>query len=197
MEETRYLETKIVTVIAAIITLVISFSGTYAILRVGAGDLGDAIYNLGKRIFAVEESFYGYHNGGNPYKNGEYGFSFEFPYSWSEVVLIKEDFDMHGQPGVLKTYYWEAKDDQDRFFYLVVGDVRVLREDKEVVDGYIYLGESPSYIYYYKATELTPDCLEGPLASLSQEAKKKCAELSVIQQEEIVHTILHTFTMFK
>ena len=80
MEEARYTETKIVTVIVAIITLVISFTGTYAILRVGEGDLGDAIYDLGKRIFAVEESFTGYHSGGNLYKNEKYGFSFEFPY---------------------------------------------------------------------------------------------------------------------
>ncbi|NIP32374.1 hypothetical protein GWN26_01075, partial [Candidatus Saccharibacteria bacterium] len=144
-----------------------------------------------------EESFVGYHNGGNLYKNDEYGFSFEFPYSWGEAELIKEDFDMNGQPGVLKTYYWEAEKDEDRFFYLVVGDVRVLREEETTANDFNYLGESPSYIYYYTATDVTPDCLEGPLASLGEEDKRRCAELSLIHQEEVDHTILLTFQMFK
>jgi hypothetical protein len=190
-------EIKLSIVIVSIIILFVSFGGTYVILKKGVGNISDYFYELGHGFFSTNRSFKGYFNDGGELSSGRYGFSFEFPEKWGMITVVNEDFFDERIEGVLDTFYWQSEKDEDRFFYLLVGDAIFLDRGEVESRGRKFLGESPSFVYYFMSTEVPRDCLKRALVDLSSGDIKRCDRLNLIYQDEIQKTILYTFEILK
>ena len=195
--DSKPFEVKILIVIVTLMILSVTFGGAYVILKRGVANVSDYFYELGDGVFSKNRSFEGYFSEGGELSNGRYGFSFEFPERWGVVTIVREDFDDGQVGGVLDTFYWQSEKDEDRFFYLLVGDSVFLDREEIESRGRIFLGESPSFVYYYTSIEVPKKCLRKPLLEIDIKDQGICNQINIIFQDEIKKTILETFEILK
>ncbi|MBT4121104.1 MAG: hypothetical protein HOA57_03295 [Candidatus Magasanikbacteria bacterium] len=129
----------------------------------------------------------------NVYSSDQYSFSVTFPDSWGGIERIDKDMGDKGDEKVFESFYLQAKNDVDRYFYVVVADISIKGTMYEDAPR-LALGESDEFIYYYTGTTMPVPC--SFVEEDSQEyTDYKCDKLNTIYENEIEKIIKPSFVI--
>lgn len=178
-----------------LLALVIIGMGYYAYqLQTQISDLRQGIESLNKSQLSSNKMDDRSANSNlTSFSSNEYNFSLNFPKIWGEVKEVKKDFGEStlNNSDILKTYYFESTQDDQRFFYLIVGKPALkgsLYEDSPRV----FLGEGLDYVYYYSSTIVPPNCSTSFLEEGVYESES-CNRFYSIWKNEVQDQIVKSF----